>query len=98
MIWLIAIAIMVVLSLIWDLKQTLEIRQHPGYFELNRILGPHPSDVKVKLYFACVITIYLSCIAALKYFEIADEISLTWSAAWLAVEIWAIQNNLKFGL
>lgn len=34
-----------------DYKQTLDIKNHPGMYETNPILGKHPSDVKVRNYF-----------------------------------------------
>ena len=60
---LILIAIIVVISLVWDMKQTLKIKLYPDYFELNRIMGKHPSDATVKLYFAFVISLYLTVVA-----------------------------------
>lgn len=34
-----------------DYKQTLDIKNHPGMYETNPILGRNPSDVKVRNYF-----------------------------------------------
>lgn len=34
-----------------DYKQTLDIKNHPGYSEINPLLGAHPSDARVRNYF-----------------------------------------------
>lgn len=91
-------AFCVIVSLCWDMKQTLAIKLHPDFFEINKILGKHPTDKNIKIYFCSVISIYLLGVISMYYFGIDNNISLTWSGAWLAVEFWAIQNNLKYGL
>jgi len=40
--------------LFWDMAQTLDIKNHPGHFETNKILGPHPSDSFVITYFCAI--------------------------------------------
>lgn len=34
-----------------DYRQTIDIKNHPGMYETNFILGKHPSDVKIRNYF-----------------------------------------------
>ena len=37
--------------LLVDYGQTRDIRNHPDRYETNRLLGPHPSDVRIRNYF-----------------------------------------------
>lgn len=35
-----------------DWRQTRDIKNHPGFYEMNPVLGRYPSDTKIDLYFA----------------------------------------------
>lgn len=41
----------IVATYVVDYRQTLDIKNHPGMYETNPILGKHPSDVRVRNYF-----------------------------------------------
>jgi hypothetical protein len=76
-----------------DYKQTLDIKNHPGMYERNPLLGDHPSDVRIRNYFALaaigsVATIYLLPSEYRKYFI----------GGVLTVELIAIGNNKSIGL
>ncbi len=74
-----------------DWSQTLHISRNPGYHEeSNPILGEHPNQNRINLYFA-------ACAAG--HVWIADELSgwkrTAWQAFWTAAEIWTVQYNRK---
>jgi hypothetical protein len=80
--------------LLWDSRQTLDIKNHPGYTEINILLGKHPGDIKIIVYF-----ILASALYAYVALQILTGAWLyVWLAGWAAMEIWCIQNNLRIGL
>lgn len=85
------IAILVLLFV--DFRQTIDIKNHPGMYEINPILGKHPSDTKITIYF-----IISSIIFVLVSLYLAEPVKYIWLAVWAGMEIWAIQNNIKLGL
>jgi hypothetical protein len=40
--------------LAWDMIQTLDIKTHPELHETNKLLGPHPEDARVSVYFVLI--------------------------------------------
>ena len=83
----------VIILLVVDCLTTLDIKNHPDMYETNLILGPHPSDSKILVYFAICNIIF--CMVAL---ALSDTIQYIWIGAWAIVEIRYIINNLKLGL
>ena len=53
------------LTLLGDMAQTLDIKRHPGIYEANKILGKHPSDAKIVTYFATVGVLHYELVKAL---------------------------------
>ena len=75
---LLMICIVVTLILLFiDYRQTLDIKNHEGYFEINPILGKHPGDSKITIYFiicaviaAVVPYFYLTQLEEVYYYNI----------------------------
>jgi hypothetical protein len=88
-----------VLILLWaDFKQTLNIKKHPHLHEINPILGRHPTDAAVHLYFAVCAGLFI-CALLLAYVDAWPVwMSFAWIAGWGAVEAWAVLNNRRLGL
>ena len=86
--------ILAIVALAIDCAQTLDIRRHKALHEINPILGPHPVDWKIVVYF-------LVCIGALIAMAVYCP-SKTWTQAILGtvliLEVWIIYRNKKLGL
>jgi hypothetical protein len=94
-------------SLAIDMMQTLDIRHHPTYgpeyagpttppynlHEINPILGAHPSDAKIVVYFAAT-----SLLTAGSYYALPPRWRPLVPLAVLILEIPMIAHNAKFGL
>lgn len=77
-----------------DWSQTLHISRNPQtYFELNPIMGPHPSEDKVKAYFALTLIAH----AAMAYM-LPPPYRTIWQSFWIGVETLAVQHNRAMGL
>lgn len=84
----------VVASLAADMAQTLDIKRHEGLYETNKILGRHPSDAKVVLYFVGV---------ALAHTYIATKLPAGWQRqtfqyGLIAVQVVQVMKNKRIGL
>lgn len=76
-----------------DYRQTLDIKNHPGMYETNPILGKNPTDRQVKQYFvgASLVTlaaVYLMPAEYRKYFI----------GGALVMQIYTVGNNKRLGL
>src|SRR6266851_1614507 len=80
-------------SSVLDMLQTLDIKRHPGSYEMNPILGSHPSDARVLTYFATSAVIKTAAWYALPrgWRNIVPVLNL-------AVEIPLIAHNANVGL
>lgn len=76
-----------------DYRQTLDIKNHPGMYETNPILGKHPSDVKIKNYFIASSVVTLGAVYLLPKHYRPYLIGGV-----LAVEVVVIGNNKRIGL
>jgi len=85
--------ILVVILLFVDYRQTLDIKNHAGDYEINLILGKHPSDIRVSIYFLIVTLLFTIVIWAVPIVW-----ACLWTLGWTIVEGWAIINNIKLGL
>jgi hypothetical protein len=85
--------VIVILALIWDTVQTLKIQLHTNIYETNPIIGPHPNNATVFIYFTIWI---MGIIVAFLYFS--KDINLMLDSIVLAVEAYAIRGNIKLGL
>ena len=82
--------------LVIDYRQTLDIKNHDNMYEINPILGKHPSDLKITIYFLICSILF---VAVSLYAHNLYNISLIiWLSIWAAMEIWAVQNNISIGL
>jgi hypothetical protein len=82
--------------LVLDCRQTLRIKDHPDIWETNPILGKHPSDSRIKIYFAiCVIGLPL---AGFFISGINHIFGFAWLLIWAAIEVKMILSNYKLGL
>jgi hypothetical protein len=93
-------------TLIVDWGQTKDIQNHEGHYEKNPILGKHPSDNKVDIYFASCIILhtvvanYIPDVAKKLGMgdEAADVSRKWWQYLWIGAELKVINANYKLGL
>ena len=77
-----------------DYAQTLEIAKHPDQFwEMNPILGRHPSEDRVHAYFLTWLAINW-----LVGDRLPERVSKPFYYTMLAVESWAVTNNISAGI
>lgn len=76
-----------------DYKQTLDIKNHPGMYEVNPLLGRHPSDERVRNYFvgASLTTLAVLYVMPSKYRKYVI-------VGGLAMELSVTQGNKRLGL
>ena len=86
------ICLMLVLLLV-DYRQTLDIKNHSEDFETNIILGKHPSDLRITVYFISAAALFVVLFLVFPFYA-----QIAWFLGWAAVEVWAICNNNKLGL
>ncbi len=81
-------------SLSTDWKQTLEIAKNPDkYSEANPILGEHPDERKVHMYFAgCALT------HALIAYMLPPEYSKLWQVTWIGIQSSVTDHNHDNGI
>lgn len=85
--------IVVEATLYLDYLQTVDIKNHPGMFEKNVILGLHPKDNRVTAYFLLAGAGHYAVTRALP-----TEYRAPWQYTWIALEAATIINNKKIGL
>ena len=90
---LILLSVALFILLVIDLKQTLNIKKNPALHEINFILGQHPKDIAIKIYFAVV----TPCIIGIGWLA-ATPWGAIWLAGWLVLEIYTTINNKKLGM
>lgn len=80
-------------TLLVDYNQTLDIKNHPGMYETNPILGQHPSDARIRNYFL---------LAGLGHYAVTkalpSEYRPYWQYGWIALEVLTILHNQQIGL
>lgn len=89
--------ILLIITLLMDWRQTLDIKNHQGFKELNPILGDHPSDLKIHIYFSAWIFI----VAVACMFVDGDNpraALLVICMIRTAQELFVISKNKKLGL
>lgn len=84
--------IVAVVLLIADCLQTLDIKNHPNLHEKNKILGKHPSDAKVIIYFSVWILITAACSL------LSVELFLLYCLILIVVQSKVIFDNKRLGL
>jgi hypothetical protein len=85
--------ILVETTLYFDYLQTIDIKNHPGMFEKNIILGLHPKDNRVTVYFLLAGAAHYGVTRALP-----TEYRAPWQYTWIALEAATILHNKKIGL
>ena len=90
----IAMTAIVLISLVIDCRQTLQIKNHLNMYEINPILGTHPVDWKIIVYFI----ICGAVLTAMALFDPWHWPSLAVLGAVLALEVWVIRRNRSNGL
>lgn len=76
-----------------DYKQTTDIKNHPGMYEMNPILGKHPSDSRVRNYFAANL-IGHTVITAL----LPEKYRPVWQWSTITVEVIVVRHNASLGI
>lgn len=85
---------LVLLLLFIDCIQTIHIQNKPLLHETNPVLGPHPNDWKVVLYFF----VWSTGLSLLTFFYSESELLLALISLVLLVEITVILKNHYLGL
>jgi hypothetical protein len=76
-----------------DVAQTHDIARHPNMEEANPILGKHPSNAKINVYFAAsMVSQYLIAQA------LPEDYRHAWQYAGIGFEFAIVQNNYKLGI
>lgn len=77
-----------------DWQQTVDISKNPDkYSEANPILGEHPDEDKVNMYFAgCALT------HALIAYMLPPEMSKVWQVTWIGIQSSVTEHNHDNGL
>lgn len=81
------------LLLMADCIQTLGIKNNPNLYEVNVLLGKHPSDVKIITYFTLCVA---SLLGVTYYYQ--NIYSVVGMSLLSLLELFVIRNNLKNGL
>jgi len=76
-----------------DYGQTRDIRNHPGMYETNPLLGRNPSDARIRNYFLLAGTAH---VAVTRLLPRAYRPYWQWST--LAVEVGVVAHNYHIGL
>jgi hypothetical protein len=87
------LSVLVVISLLIDMGQTLDIQNHEGMYEINPILGKHPTNINVVIYFLSWIGIVISC----TYYA-SETVNVILDLLILTIEVVIIYKNYKIGL
>jgi hypothetical protein len=80
-------------TLLLDYSQTRDIKNHAGMYEINHILGQHPSDAKIRNYFLAVGVGHYLVTKALP-----NEYRPYWQWGWIGIELLTIAHNRQIGL
>lgn len=76
-----------------DYKQTLDLKNHPGMYEMNPVLGKHPSDSKVRNYFAANLVGHTVITALLP-----EKYRPIWQWSTITVELIVVRHNASLGI
>ena len=76
-----------------DWLQTREIAVNPKYYELNPILGKHPSRRKVDIYFASTLVGH----AAISYL-LPHPYRTWWQCCWIGISATTVTRNYRLGI
>lgn len=98
MIACIILAVLSVILLLLDWRQTLYIARHPEcYSEINPMLGKHPSVAAVNVHFLARVALALAAFAVFIYLGWYPT-ALAMSAVLVAVEGYCVWHNSKLGI
>lgn len=81
-----------------DMLQTLDIKNHPGHYETNPILGHHPNDGQVLAYFAAEAGLHYAVTKALYDGDAPMWAQRLWQGAWLYWEADNVYTNHQHGI
>lgn len=77
-----------------DYKQTLDIKNHPGYSETNMFMGKHPSDVRIRNHFIISTALNIAVARVLP----AGWPRQTLQYGTIAAEVFMIAKNRRIGI
>lgn len=79
--------------MVLDYKTTLDIKNHPGIYETNPILGRHPSDGYIATYFvtAAALQFVVATLLPKQYQPYFQYVTI-------GLEVGAVSNNVSMGL
>lgn len=80
-------------TFIVDYKQTSDIKNHPGMFEKNPILGPYPEQRTIRNYFIAAAVTHTALMVVLP-----PDIRATAQYATIALQVAVIGHNKYIGL
>lgn len=83
----------VLTSFYLDYAQTMDIKNHAGYYESNPFLGRNPSDVRIRNYF-----ITAGALHTYAAYNMKPEMRRNFQYATIALQVAVILHNKKIGL
>ena len=75
------------------MKQTMDIKNHPGYYEMNPLMGKHPSDARLRNYSIAAIAGHVAITQLLP-----DQYRPAWQWGTIGVEAGYVLHNRSIGL
>lgn len=79
-------------SLVIDMMQTLDIKNHQGMFETNPVLGKHPSDMLIVGYFSSIIVGH-----SVAFYNLPMPVRIALDVVIMTFEARTIHNNVVRG-
>lgn len=76
-----------------DYSLTMDLKNHPGMYEKNPILGRHPSDQQLRGYFAVAA---IGHVLGMHFLSRENRAFAQWAS--IGIELYAVHNNYQLGL
>lgn len=76
-----------------DYAQTKDIKNHPGMYETNSLMGAHPSDARIRNYFVAASVVHTAIM-----YNVRPEWRRNLQYATIALEVAVILRNKRIGL
>lgn len=88
-----ALIIAVLITLLIDCRQTLRIKYRPDMWEINPLLGEHPTDAFIICYFIFCAVFFTASILVMPAIY-----GLGWAGGWFWIEAFVVWHNYNKGL
>jgi hypothetical protein len=85
-------------ALMADMMTTADIKNHPGLYETNPILGLHPSDAKIAAYGLTMAGLHAAITYEMVSNDVPRGIITAWELVSIGVEAGYVVHNYRLGL